>query len=132
MSLESIVSKRLKIKNVRVRQFLAEFHGKITVIQHGLLTIELSVGSFILAYIGIGAAHMTSGLLGYGSSSSIHGALAGGLGVALGIFFSAGASGGHLNPSVTMAHFVLGKERSYFEKFKNNFDCLLFLEFSKF
>jgi len=91
MSLESIVSRKLKIKNVRVRQFLAEFHG-----------------SFILAYIGIGAAHATSGLLGY-SGSSIHGALAGGLGVALGIFFSAGASGGHLNPSVTMAHFILGK-----------------------
>ena len=132
MSLESIVSRRLKIKNVRVRQFLAEFHGKISVIQHDLCIIEYSAGSFILAYIGIGAAHMTSSLLGYPSSSSIHDALAGGLGVALGIFFSAGASGGHLNPSVTMAHFVLGKERSHFKKFKNDFDCLLFLEFSKF
>ena len=45
------------------------------------------------------------------SNSSIHGALCGGLGVAIGIFISAGASGGHLNPGVTVAHAVLGKER---------------------
>lgn len=69
-------------------------------------------GSFILAYIGIGAAHMTSPLLnGEESNSSIHAPLCGGLGVAIGIFISAGASGGHLNPGVTVAHAVLGKER---------------------
>ena len=55
---------------------------------------------------------MTSPLLnGEESNSSIHGPLCGGLGVAMGIFISAGASGGHLNPGVTVAHAVLGKER---------------------
>ena len=108
MSLESIVSRKLKIKNVRIRQFLAEFHGKI---RKKITLATSNLGSFILAYIGIGAAHATSSLLGF-SGSSVHGALAGGLGVALGIFFSAGASGGHLNPTVTMAHFILGEEWS--------------------
>jgi glycerol uptake facilitator-like aquaporin len=87
------------------QNFTVKFAKKMT-------STDSNLGSFILAYIGIGAAHATSGLLGYSGSSTTHGALAGGFGVALGIFFSAGASGGHLNPSVTMAHFILGKEWS--------------------
>ena len=66
-----------------------------------------------MAYIGIGAEHMTSPLLNVEmSTTSIHVAMCGGLGVALGIFVSAGASGGHLNPGVTVAHAVLGKNRA--------------------
>ena len=63
-------------------------------------------GSFILALTGIAANHVGRY---FGPISSVHGAIAGGLGVALGIFASAGASGGHINPAVTMGHLVLGR-----------------------
>ena len=71
---------------------------------------------------------MTSPLLnGETSNSSIHGPLCGGLGVAIGISISAGASGGHLNPGVTVAHAVLGKERLLI--IGDNFFILLFFNY---
>ena len=53
----------------------------------------------------MGAAHQTT----LSGGSSTHGAVAGGLGVALGIFASANASGGHINPAVTTGFLVLGR-----------------------
>jgi len=88
-SIESFAKQKLAIKRPRIRQFLAEF-----------------LGSFILALTGIAANHVGRY---FGPISSVHGAIAGGLGVALGIFASAGASGGHINPAVTMGHLVLGR-----------------------
>lgn len=89
MSIEKFAITRLSIRNERVRQFLAEL-----------------LGSFILAFVGIGVAFSLNST---GGGSSIHGALAGGLGVVLGIMASAKASGGHINPAVTAAHFILGR-----------------------
>lgn len=88
MTIESFAIAKLSIKNERVRQFLAEL-----------------LGSFIMAFAGIGAAHQ----LALQGGASTHGAIAGGLGLALGIFASAKASGGHLNPAVTVAHLILGR-----------------------
>jgi len=58
-----------------------------------------------MCWIGIGAAHSVT----LEGTSPIQGALAGGAGLALGIFWTFEASGGHLNPTVTIAHFVQGK-----------------------
>ena len=59
-----------------------------------------------MALSGIGAAHCATI---HGGASSVHGALAGGLGLALGIYAAAGVSGGHLNPAVTAAFMFLGR-----------------------
>ena len=48
-------------------------------------------GTFILTVIGIGTAFSGNAL----------GPLAGGIGVMLGIYYAANASGGHVNPAVT-------------------------------
>ena len=58
-----------------------------------------------MAFAGIGAAHQIA----LNGGASTHGAIAGGLGLGLGIFAAAKASGGHLNPAVTSAFVVLGK-----------------------
>ena len=65
-------------------------------------------GTFILTVIGIGTAFSASEL----------GPLAGGIGVMLGIYYAANASGGHVNPAVTSnlyhlfqtltSHFLVG------------------------
>jgi len=58
-----------------------------------------------MAFAGIGVAHQVA----LNGGASTQGPIAGGLGLALGIFSSFNVSGGHLNPAVTMAHFVLGR-----------------------
>lgn len=58
-----------------------------------------------MSFIGIGVAHSVA----LEGSPGFLGAIAGGAGLALGIFASFRASGGHLNPAVTVAHFVLGR-----------------------
>jgi len=88
MNVENYCSTRLSIRNERARQFLAEFFG-----------------SFILALTGIASAHCIR----IAGGSSVHGAIAGGLGVAFGIFASGNVSGGHVNPAVTVGHLVLGR-----------------------
>ena len=104
MTIESFAIAKLSIKNERVRQFLAELLGKVTFRIFGKSSI-VYLGSFIMAFAGIGAAHQ----LALQGGASTHGAIAGGLGLALGIFASAKASGGHLNPAVTVAHLILGR-----------------------
>ena len=44
--------------------------------------------------------------------SLARGALAGGLGVAFGIYISVNASGGHINPAVSVAFLLLGKNKT--------------------
>ncbi|CBY38561.1 unnamed protein product [Oikopleura dioica] len=88
MAIEEIARKFLKIRRKRVRQFLSELFG-----------------SFLLAVIGIAGSHQ--GI--YGETSSVHGALCGGLGVAIGIYASLGGSGGHVNPAVTIYAVLAGR-----------------------
>merc|ERR1711953_139487 len=59
------------------------------------------LGTLILSFIGIGA-----GLQGTGGTA---GAIAGGLGVALGIYTAASISGGHVNPAVTAGFLIQGR-----------------------
>ena len=72
-----------------------------------LITVLLS-GTFILALIGIGAG------LRFSELSPLGGAIAGGLGVCLGIFTAANVSGGHVNPAVTTAFWIQGRLGSNF------------------
>ena len=150
--LYSIMTCNMAIKNVRIRQFFAEFLGKISAgtifrekigcmrysAYHQIVThflgnfrtlstknttkleifgvkkcakkficyLDVNLGSFILALVGIGAAHATKFNEG---ASSIHGAVAGGIGVTLGIYAACNVSGGHINPAVTAGFLVLGK-----------------------
>lgn len=60
----------------------------------------------ILAGLNVAVAHQMSL---YGQESSIQGPLAGGLSVAIGIYVAANASGGHVNPAVTLAFWSLGR-----------------------
>lgn len=88
-SVEAYLTEKVALTNDRGRKFLAEF-----------------LGSFIMALSGIGAAHCAAL---HSGGSSVHGALAGGLGLALGIYAAAGVSGGHINPAVTAAFMFLGR-----------------------
>ena len=72
-----------------------------------LINVWLS-GTFILALIGIGAG------LRWSSLSPLGGAIAGGLGVCLGIYTAANVSGGHVNPAVTTAFWIQGRLGSNF------------------
>jgi len=91
MGLADFASKRLKIRSHVLRVIFAEFQG-----------------TFILALIGIGAGLRCSEL------SPLGGAIAGGLGVCLGIFTAANVSGGHVNPAVTAAFWIQGRLGSNF------------------
>ena len=57
------------------------------------------IGTFILVVIGIGTS----------ISGNVLGPLAGGMGVTLGIFYSAKASGGQVNPAVTAGLWIQGR-----------------------
>ena len=70
--------------------------------------MNIHLGTFILALIGIGAG------LRSGDLSPLGGAIAGGLGVCLGIFTAANVSGGHVNPAVTTAFWIQGRLGSNF------------------
>lgn len=81
---------KLSTPNV-VREFLAEM-----------------MGTFILCMFGIGSvAHLVLGRGAAGSYLSIN--FGWGLGVAFGVYWSAGISGGHINPAVTLAMVVTGR-----------------------
>jgi len=82
MGLASFADKHCKISLNGVRVLFAEF-----------------IGTFILTVIGIGTAFSASEL----------GPLAGGIGVMLGIYYAANASGGHVNPAVTIGFWIQGR-----------------------
>lgn len=67
---------------------------------------NFNLGTMILAGLNVAVAHQMSL---YGQESSIQGPLAGGLSVAIGIYVAANASGGHVNPAVTLAFWSLGR-----------------------
>lgn len=83
--------KKLKISNVIVREFLAEFWG-----------------TFILIIFGDAAFAQTI-LEGKGIADVFAVTWAWGVGVILGIAVSGGISGGHINPAVTVAFATVGK-----------------------
>ena len=62
-----------------------------------------AIGTFILVLVGIGVTIQ-------GPKCGIDGALGGGLGVTLGIYACANISNGHLNPAVTIAWTIQGRE----------------------
>ncbi|CBY11513.1 unnamed protein product [Oikopleura dioica] len=85
--------------------------------QNNILRIALAefLGTFILCLIGLGAVHEAQ----VSQTGTLGVCLAFGFAVAFGVYASAGVSGGHINPAVTMAMFTLGKlaSRSIHELF---------------
>lgn len=90
--MEALVKEKYgRITPQAVREFLAEM-----------------MGTFILCMFGIGSvAHLVLGKGESGSYLSIN--FGWGLGVAFGVYWSAGISGGHINPAVTLAMAVTGR-----------------------
>jgi len=80
--------------------------------QNHYLRIALAefFGTFILCLIGLGAVHEAQ----VAQTGTLGVCLAFGFAVAFGVYASAGVSGGHINPAVTMAMFTLGKLGSSF------------------
>ena len=105
MGFTDFASKRLKIRSHVLRVIFAEFQGDHW---NKNAILALFSGTFILALIGIGAGLRCSDL------SPLGGAIAGGLGVCLGIFTAANVSGGHVNPAVTTAFWIQGRLGSNF------------------
>ncbi|XP_013414004.1 aquaporin-7 [Lingula anatina] len=91
MGWRSALKRSLHISNKTCREALAEF-----------------VGTFILIVFGCGSvAQKVFGKDGFGDFFSVNWSW--GLGVALGVFFSGGVSGGHINPAVSVTMAVLGR-----------------------
>lgn len=78
------------IKSLPVRIFMAEF-----------------LGTLLLVILPVAANHQM--LYENAVANPIQGALAGGMGAAIGIFIAAKASGGHCNPAVSIAFWVVGR-----------------------
>ncbi len=85
---------KCKIRDVRIREFLAELFGTFVLIAFG----DASVAQTILN---------ADETFAYGSFFSINWGW--GIGVALGVLVAGGVSGAHLNPAVSVAMAVIGK-----------------------
>lgn len=86
---------KFRIKNLLVRQCLAEL-----------------LGTFVLVALGDGsvAQHVLGPLTGNPSFQNFHSVAAGfGFAVAMGVWIAGGVSGGHINPAVTLALATVGK-----------------------
>lgn len=88
MSFEALIKQKCRITNPMIRICLAEFFG-----------------TFILCLVGNGAVHEGA----YKETGIFAVCFAYGLAVAFGIYASAGVSGGHVNPAVTIAMATLGR-----------------------
>ncbi|VDM24181.1 unnamed protein product [Toxocara canis] len=86
-NLRDSISCRLRTDSAIVRELLAEF-----------------IGTFFLLLIGT-AANVQC-VLGGGNVTSAH--IAWGIGFAFAVFLAANASGGHLNPAISLTSFILG------------------------
>ena len=93
-------------KFVHVKEFVAEFIGEVfKSIKMKILTNAIP-GTFILVVIAKSSALNLSALQSSGANgavSTLMGSLAGGLGVMTGIIVTGKASGGHINPAVSVA-----------------------------
>ncbi|VDK54928.1 unnamed protein product [Anisakis simplex] len=85
--LREIISERIHTENAIVREILAEF-----------------IGTFFLLFIGTAAN--VQNVLGGGNITSAH--IAWGIGFTFAVFLAANASGGHLNPAISFAAYLLG------------------------
>jgi len=85
---ESWLREKMQIKNKIARIMLAEFFG-----------------TFILCLVGNGAVHEDK----YAGTGALAVCFAYGMGVAFGIYASAGVSGGHINPAVTISFAIMGR-----------------------